>query len=285
MERERQAELDRAYEILNLGREASLEEVKEAYAAAVRVQGGSKSDWMRQKETDWAYGVLLEHLYGRSATVRPREAEEGAARTLPERPSLLRSLKMRVFAIDEDASRAAFYGKAVFSLVLLVWGLSFIFSSVEGDEVGRSFMHLVNLPFHEAGHVIFSFFGDFFRVFGGTLAQVLVPVICVVAFLQRSDVFGASCALWWVGQSFVDAAPYIYDARAGDLMLLGGVTGREAPEFHDWNNMLSRLGLLSWDHALGYTAKVVGALLILTSVTWCCWYLYNHRFCLRKSRT
>jgi len=41
------------------------------------------------------------------------------------------------------------------------------------DTIGASFLHVVSLPFHETGHVIFSPFGDLMTSFGGSLAQVL----------------------------------------------------------------------------------------------------------------
>jgi len=37
------------------------------------------------------------------------------------------------------------------------------------------FMHLVNLPFHEAGHIIFKAFGRFIIFLGGCLGQLLMP--------------------------------------------------------------------------------------------------------------
>ena len=136
----------------------------------------------------------------------------------------------------------------------------------QGDYVYRSFMHLVDLPFHEAGHLVFTFLGDFMHVLGGTLGQVIVPAVCAAAFLRQAEPFGASCCLWWTGQSFIDIAPYVYDARAGQLRLLGGVTGQDNPCFHDWHNILGRLGLLSYDHALAYAAKFTGVLLIVLSL-------------------
>jgi hypothetical protein len=169
---------------------------------------------------------------------------------------------------DDNVSGLHFCGRALLFLSVVVWGGKFIFAPVQGDYIGSSFMHLVNLPFHEAGHLIFSVLGDFMGVLGGTLAQILIPFICAIAFLRRKDFFAASCALWWMGQSFVDAAPYIYDARAGELMLLGGVTGQDAPDFHDWHNILERLDLLPYDHVIAYLSKFTGVLLILLSLGW-----------------
>src|SRR5215216_6862876 len=67
-----------------------------------------------------------------------------------------------------------FWGRAALYVFLFAWGWRFILSSVAENYVGESFLHLVNLPFHEAGHVIFGFFGDFIRSLGGTLGQLLI---------------------------------------------------------------------------------------------------------------
>ncbi|HAR96772.1 MAG TPA: zinc ribbon domain-containing protein [Deltaproteobacteria bacterium] len=176
-------------------------------------------------------------------------------------------------AADEGLKTGHFYGRAVLFLALVWWGIRFSFAPMHGDHAGSSFMHLINLPFHEAGHLIFSVFGDFMRVFGGALAQILAPIVCVIAFLRRQDAFAASCSLWWVGQSFTDVAPYIYDARAGELMLLGGVTGRDEPDFHDWHNILERLDLLPYDHVIAYLTKAAGVIAILLSLGWACYAL------------
>ncbi len=59
--------------------------------------------------------------------------------------------------------------------------------------ISDSFMHDVNLVFHEAGHVIFMPFGRFITVLGGTLNQLLIPFVVLCAFLLKTrDTFGAS---------------------------------------------------------------------------------------------
>jgi len=44
----------------------------------------------------------------------------------------------------------------------------------------------------------------------------------------------------------MDMAPYIADARALELVLLGGYTGAEV-EGHDWEYLLGATGLLEYD--------------------------------------
>lgn len=169
---------------------------------------------------------------------------------------------------DKAADSMTFYGRAVVFLGLLWWGRIFIMTPLETNYSGESFLHLINLPFHEAGHLIFSPFGRFMMILGGSLGQVLMPMICLGTFLIKTrDPFGASVALWWTAESLMDVAPYINDARDMDLILLGGVTGKET-DGHDWNNLLTMMGLLHWDHHLAHLVYNLGILLMLLSFLW-----------------
>jgi hypothetical protein len=71
-----------------------------------------------------------------------------------------------------------------------------------------------------------------------------------------------------VGQNLIDIAPYINDARDRNLVLLGGITGRNNSTVHDWYNILSRLDLLRFDHTIAGSVRATGAFVILTAVIW-----------------
>jgi hypothetical protein len=174
----------------------------------------------------------------------------------------------RMFEVEPGGSRAAILVRGVFLVGLALWGVSFLLRALEGEEIMSSFMHLINLPFHEAGHVVFSPFGRFIQVLGGTLGQLLVPLVVLGAFLDKHNAFGASVAGWWLGQSFLDCVPYINDARAGELMLVGGVTGKEVADYHDWEVMLGRLGWLPYDHVIARIFWTIGALVMMASIAW-----------------
>ena len=118
-----------------------------------------------------------------------------------------------------------------------------------GVAVMDSVLHLPNLVFHEAGHVLFAFFGRFLTVLGGSLFQFALPLALAGAFLRQNDPFGAAVCTWWAGQNLLDLAPYIADARALQLVLLGGRTGAEV-EGHDWEYLLGQLGWLRFDRPL-----------------------------------
>jgi hypothetical protein len=131
----------------------------------------------------------------------------------------------------------------------------------------NSFMHLVNLVFHEAGHILFMPFGQFMTTLGGSLLQVLVPAVCAGAFFyQQDDAFAASVCLWWTGESLIDLWPYIDDARSLQLMLLGGPAAEV--EGHDWEAILTTLGWLHLDHSLARLAYGIGATLMIAALAW-----------------
>jgi hypothetical protein len=172
--------------------------------------------------------------------------------------------------VEDDVNPFYFGGRVLVFVVILIWGWRFILSPMESNSIGNNFLHLVNLPFHEAGHIFLRPLGRFMTSLGGTIGQLAMPAICLVVFLLKArDTFGASVSLWWLGENFMDIAPYINDARAGKLMLLGGNTGRNAPYgFHDWEFILNESGLLRYDHTLAHMAYTVGTILVLASFAW-----------------
>lgn len=148
---------------------------------------------------------------------------------------------------------------------MLIWTISLLRTPLV--ELGGSFMHLINLPFHEAGHIVFMPFGSFMMSLGGSLLQVLIPLICAWAFLfHQDDAFAASACVWWAGESLLDLAPYIDDARSLQLMLLGGPAAEV--EGHDWEAILTHLGWLHLDHSLARLAWYLGTALIIGALIW-----------------
>lgn len=168
---------------------------------------------------------------------------------------------------SERRNPIAIGGRAVLLVAVIIWSLRFLAAPM-GAAAMDSFMHLVNLPFHEAGHIIFSPLGRFMTVLGGSLTQLLVPLMCLGALLlQTRDPFGASLCLWWLGENLLDVAPYIADARALQLVLLGGHTGAEV-EGHDWEFILGSLGWLHRDRMFGHMAHRLGASLMIAALMW-----------------
>ena len=162
------------------------------------------------------------------------------------------------------ASTGLVVGRAVLLAMLAWWTVRFVPHPLDAERIIGSFLHLIDLPFHEAGHLVFAPLGEFMTALGGSLLQVIVPIVCAVAFVRRGDSFSAAVCSWWAGASLVDLGPYIADARALQLPLIGGATGAEVYG-HDWESILSTLGWLHRDRALGMSAHVLGSVVMLTS--------------------
>jgi len=164
-------------------------------------------------------------------------------------------------------------GRAALLALLGWWTVQFVPHPLEADRIIDSFLHLINLPFHEAGHVVFSPFGEFMTILGGSLFQVIVPLVCAIAFARQAEWFGMSVCLWWAGENLVDLGPYIADARTLELPLIGGKTGQEVYG-HDWEQILDRLGWLHLDRAIAMDAHITGSVIMVASLAlgvWCLW--------------
>jgi hypothetical protein len=179
------------------------------------------------------------------------------------------SLSERLLDVPSDVPRTAWYGRIVALAVVALWGLSIVLSRMTDTP---SVLHLTVILFHEAGHVIFSPFGEALRVAGGTLGQLLMPFICAVALHRRGDNFGAAVCLAWLGMSLMDASVYAYDAADPVLPLIGGGTG--ADSFHDFIFLFDRYGQLGHARAWARLMKAVGALGLLASLAWGAVLLY-----------
>jgi hypothetical protein len=191
---------------------------------------------------------------------------DNASDAQEDEPSVLRQLLM---PIPKEVNLITLAAKAVLWVVLAIWVVKFSLSSVASNYAGESILHLINLPFHEAGHILFSPFGRFLTVLGGSLMQLIMPAVCLGVLLIRTrDAFGASVALWWLAESFMDIAPYINDARDLNLVLLGGFTGKDVADYHDWEYLLGKLGLLRMDHTLAHMSQFLGIVLMATALVW-----------------
>ena len=182
---------------------------------------------------------------------------------------LLKQALDHLLYVGNLAGKPRFYGYFLIYLCFFIWGWSFILTDLKSQELNASFMHTINLVFHEAGHVLFRLLGNFMSILGGSLLQLIVPLVVMFTFIfKHRDNFAASIGLWWLAQSMMDLVPYISDARAQEMWLLGGVRGKDMPGIHDWNNILSRLGLLEYDQALATLVMVLAIGLMLLSFSW-----------------
>lgn len=118
-----------------------------------------------------------------------------------------------------------------------------------------------NLVFHEAGHVVFGIFGSTLGLYGGTLGQLVFPVVVTIRFWRKGMLAASSLGLIWFCQNLLNIARYVADARAQELPLVGGGE-------HDWLNILSRWGALSADTALARGLSTLAWMGIIVTIAW-----------------
>lgn len=126
-----------------------------------------------------------------------------------------------------------------------------------------TFLDGVDLIAHEAGHLLFGYFGEFMLVIGGTLGQLLVPAGIGLYFTMRRELYSSTVALFWIGQNLLNISVYVKDAAAMELPLVS-IGGGES--IHDWNWLLLKFNVLAWDQTIGNCVYGLGVLIMVASV-------------------
>lgn len=142
------------------------------------------------------------------------------------------------------------------SLILLPIGLFLIFNKGEFIFI----LDHLNLLFHEGGHGIFSFFGNFIYTLGGTLMQIIIPSLFIFYFYTNNQKVGIQISLIYLAENLMNISVYASDARAQRLPLIGKGT------YHDWTYLLSSIKMLEYDQFIGSVFYYSAILIILFSL-------------------
>lgn len=127
----------------------------------------------------------------------------------------------------------------------------------------------LTLGVHELGHLLFSPFGQWLMVAGGSLTQVAAPVAAAAVLARQGDLFGIAVTGTWEAYSLANLSAYIGDARAQALQLVSVSDSDEI--IHDWNYLLDHAHLLTWDTRLAGLVRFFGALVLLASLALGAW--------------
>lgn len=127
-----------------------------------------------------------------------------------------------------------------------------------------------NLLFHEAGHPIVGLFSQRLEPYGGTLGQLVFPVVLAVAFWRKGQSLSFAGAMIWFFENWLNIARYMADARRQELPLVGG-------GHHDWHEILSRWNLLQHDVSLAAAINAIGWLAMIAACLWIGWRAWQDR--------
>lgn len=163
-------------------------------------------------------------------------------------------------------------------LPIFVWFVVMLFQNIHDagfaiERYSNPFSYL-DLGIHEVGHALFSFFGEFMHIAGGSLFQCLFPLLWLGAFIQKKWYFAASMCFGWLGLNLFDVATYAADARARLLPLVspfsfGGDSDSDAvyDSAHDWYQLLSRTNHLNSDLIIAHGLRVAATISFLIGFT------------------
>jgi hypothetical protein len=129
------------------------------------------------------------------------------------------------------------------------------------DRSGFLFLDYVNLMIHEGGHLFFSWFGETIMILGGTLGELLVPLLCAAYFFFRRETTGFAFCSFWFFENFPYIGTYMSDARDQALPLFGGGE-------HDWGLLFAQWGVLQHDRTIGGITRDIGWIGMLLTVAW-----------------
>lgn len=116
---------------------------------------------------------------------------------------------------------------------------------------------------HEAGHTFFSIFGSrTITVLGGSLFEILLPVIIFAYTWYNRKKIGMQFSLYLVGFAFLQVAYYAADAGARELPLIGGLS----KESHDWSNLLSWWNILDHDITVGVILAAIAVICFVAAL-------------------
>lgn len=132
------------------------------------------------------------------------------------------------------------------------------------DADGFPLTHPVNLVVHEAGHFFFGWFGYTMGILGGTLAEVIVPLLFAAYFFHQRHTMAVAFCLLWAFHTSSGISTYMADARTVTLPLVGSGD-------HDWELLFGQWGVLHLDTKIAAVVRFLGWVGMLSSVGWLAW--------------
>lgn len=217
---------------------------------------------------------LIFAKYLKAKFAAPHSQPRPAGAQLDEEESLLSQAKALLFYVPDEVDRAFVYGRAMLFAAIVFYGTKLAMMDIPSWEMASSLIHLPMVPIHEFGHVLFRPLGEFMTLLGGSLFQVLLPLIFGGIFVVKNrDPFAASVMLWWAAVAVMDVAPYVYDAFQPQHVLLTGRTGDNGA--HDFIDVLGDLGLLHRAQPIGRGVHTVGFLMMVAALAWGAWLVWQ----------
>jgi hypothetical protein len=142
------------------------------------------------------------------------------------------------------------------------YGLFFVYAAM--SATGFLIIDYANLMFHEAGHPAFGWAGYYTQILGGTIGELVVPLLCTLVFVRRGETTAVAFCSVWTFENLLYIAGYMGDARRSALPLVGG-------DESDWTILFTHWGVLQQDTAIAAVVRGIGWMGMLGAVSWLVW--------------
>ena len=105
-------------------------------------------------------------------------------------------------------------------------------------------------------------------IMGGTLAELIVPLLCAAYFFWHREIAGTAFCGFWFFENFPYIGTYMADAREQALPLVGSGD-------HDWAILFGQWGWLMKDQKIGGAMRTMGWMGMIAVVAWLAWRTYQ----------
>lgn len=135
-----------------------------------------------------------------------------------------------------------------------------------------------SIGIHQWGHWMFQLGGDLLAISGGTILQILFPMVLLGIAIYRKKYFSFAYYLSWFGTCLLSVGTYMTDARFQGLATL--ISGDGPKEVHDWQFLAGKMGFLMSSSYIGTAIQITAhsiTLLGLAAGGWLLWKTYSKK--------
>jgi hypothetical protein len=168
-------------------------------------------------------------------------------------------------ADNPDSARIATTWRALVLVYFLVAAVGHLL-----DPEKWSLISGIILGTHELGHVVFAPFPEVLTVAGGTILQLLAPIIVGVVLYRQKEPIGVAMAGCWLAISLANVAVYMADASKGELQLVSIGGGEDT--IHDWTYLFDHFNLIRSDQIIADRTRGIGWIVLGISFFYGFWY-------------
>lgn len=132
-----------------------------------------------------------------------------------------------------------------------------------------TYLDYFHLIVHEAGHAMLGFIHEVVTALGGTIMQLIIPVLLIIYFFVNYMRKSLQAALFLEGHSFLNVSIYAADAKDMKLELFGPPNAK-----HDWNWILTHFDALDYTGDVAMFFRIMAGFCFLAAIL-VPWYIHD----------